>query len=67
MILAEGEIDLSVGSILGLSGMVLGLLTTKLGMNVWLAMLLSLLCGALLGALNASIITTFSGLSRGAA
>lgn len=60
MILAEGEIDLSVGSILGLSGMVLGLLTTKLGMNVWLAMLLSLLCGALLGALNASIITTFS-------
>ena len=59
MILAEGEIDLSVGSILGLSGMVLGLLTVNLHMNIWLAMLLTILVGAALGCINASIITAF--------
>lgn len=60
MILAEGEIDLSVGSILGLSGMVLGLLTTKFGVNVWLAIVITIAFGALLGCINSSIITAFA-------
>lgn len=59
MILAEGDIDLSVGSILGLSGIILGLLTTKVGMNVWPALLITVIFGGLLGSINACVSTAF--------
>jgi ribose/xylose/arabinose/galactoside ABC-type transport system permease subunit len=52
-----GSIDLSVGSVLSLSGVFMGLLTKRLGVNVWLAALLGILSGALLGAINALFIT----------
>jgi len=52
-----GSIDLSVGSILSLSGVVMGMLTMWVKMNVWLSTLLGVLSGGALGALNALLIT----------
>ena len=51
LVIITGGIDLSVGSVIGLSGIVLGLLTNS-GMNVWLAAPLVLGLGALCGTLN---------------
>jgi ribose/xylose/arabinose/galactoside ABC-type transport system permease subunit len=52
-----GSIDLSVGSILSLSGVVMGMLTLWVKMNVWVSALLGVLSGGALGALNALLIT----------
>jgi ribose/xylose/arabinose/galactoside ABC-type transport system permease subunit len=52
-----GSIDLSVGSILSLSGVVMGTLTLWVKMNVWVSALLGVLSGGALGALNALLIT----------
>ncbi|WP_027416819.1 ABC transporter permease [Aneurinibacillus terranovensis] len=49
-------IDLSVGSVLALSGMVLSILL-KSGINIFFAILLALLSGALLGLVNGFITT----------
>jgi ribose/xylose/arabinose/galactoside ABC-type transport system permease subunit len=46
-----GEIDLSIGSMVGLSGVMFGLLA-KGGVDIWLAVAVTLLIGAALGALN---------------
>ena len=48
MILGAGLIDLSVGSILGLSGLLLGYLSVNLNLNVWVSVLLTIAFGALL-------------------
>jgi ribose/xylose/arabinose/galactoside ABC-type transport system permease subunit len=42
---------------LSLSGVFMGLLTMRVGLNVWLAALLGILSGGLLGAINALFIT----------
>jgi ribose/xylose/arabinose/galactoside ABC-type transport system permease subunit len=52
-----GSIDLSVGSVLSLSGVVMGMLTMWAKMNVWLSALLGVASGGVLGALNAVLIT----------
>lgn len=52
-----GSIDLSVGSVLSLSGVFMGLLTMRAGVTVWLAAPLGILSGGLLGAVNALFIT----------
>jgi ribose/xylose/arabinose/galactoside ABC-type transport system permease subunit len=52
-----GSIDLSVGSMLSLSGVVLGMLTMWARVDVWTATLLGILSGGALGALNALLIT----------
>jgi ribose transport system permease protein len=46
-----GEIDLSIGSIVGLCGVVFGLIADA-GVNVWLAILITLAAGCMFGALN---------------
>lgn len=46
-----GEIDLSIGSMVGLSGVVFGLLVAD-GVNIWLACSLTLVAGSAFGALN---------------
>jgi ribose/xylose/arabinose/galactoside ABC-type transport system permease subunit len=58
-ILALGEIDLSVGSVVGFVGMVMGKLMVNYGVSVPLAILAGLLTGALFGILNSSLITIF--------
>jgi ribose transport system permease protein len=50
-VLISGEIDLSIGSMVGVTGVVFGLLMTQ-GANPWVAVVLSLLAGCSMGALN---------------
>ncbi|MEO6703434.1 MAG: ABC transporter permease [Jatrophihabitantaceae bacterium] len=58
LIVMVGEIDLSVASMLGLSGAVMGNLYQN-GSSIWLAMAVALLVGALGGALNGLLIAGF--------
>jgi AI-2 transport system permease protein len=51
-----GGIDISGGSIVGLTSMVLGLLWQDMSMSIWLALALSLFTGILCGALNGFLI-----------
>jgi len=52
-----GGIDLSIGSTLSLCSVVFGLLAVDGGMSPWLAAALTLVAGAVLGAVNGGIIT----------
>jgi ribose transport system permease protein len=56
-VIITGGIDLSVGSILGLSTMVLGWLSHQGGWPMWSAMLAAIAVGALAGSLNGLGIT----------
>ena len=53
-----GEIDLSVGSLFGLCAVVMGLLIVKLGLDPWLAALLTVGAGFLVGCTNGLIVTS---------
>ncbi|ACV57755.1 inner-membrane translocator [Alicyclobacillus acidocaldarius subsp. acidocaldarius DSM 446] len=55
LVIITGGIDLSVGSMMSLCGVVMGLLWQH-GVNIWLAALLSILLGALLGFINGQLI-----------
>jgi ribose transport system permease protein len=52
-----GEIDLSLGVIGGLCGVVAGILMVNFGLNPWLAMLLALLLGAACGLINGGLVS----------
>jgi rhamnose transport system permease protein len=56
LLIVAGQIDLSVGSMVGLIGIVFGLLLNR-GVSLWLAIPSALLLGTLLGAINGYIIT----------
>jgi predicted ABC-type sugar transport system permease subunit len=56
-VIVSGGIDLSVGSLMGLSAVIFGKLWRDAGMPIWLAAALTLLCGGLSGGLNAVLIT----------
>ena len=58
-VIVTGGIDLSVGSIFGLSAILLGVFWHNLGLALPLAMLLAILVGAAAGLLNGVIITRF--------
>ncbi|NLS04344.1 sugar ABC transporter permease [Rhizobium sp. P32RR-XVIII] len=50
LVIVAGHIDLSVGSIVAFVGAIAAILTVSLGMNYWLAGLLCILVGAIIGA-----------------
>lgn len=52
MAILMGEIDISVGSTVGLSGVVGAFFITNLGLPVWLTVISCLLVGALIGLIN---------------
>lgn len=52
----RGGIDLSVGAIVSLSGMVFGFAYGRWGCPLWLAIVLTALVGALLGAVNGALV-----------
>lgn len=56
LILTTGGIDLSLGYTLGLCSIFLGILSIKMGVPAWQAVLLTLVLGALVGLLNGCII-----------
>jgi D-xylose transport system permease protein len=58
IVLVLGEIDLSVGAIAGVSAAVLALLITDRGVPAWLAMVVALLVGAVIGLIHGLIITS---------
>jgi len=52
-----GGIDLSVGSMLSLSGMVMGVLNIEYGVNIWVAVAAAILTGLALGAVNGFLVS----------
>ncbi|MFA5015401.1 MAG: ABC transporter permease [Actinomycetota bacterium] len=58
IVLGSREIDLSVGALLGLVGVVLGKMLVA-GLPIWLAILLALLFGTVCGVISGGLITMF--------
>lgn len=56
-VIISGGIDLSVGSVLGLSAMVLGWVSHDGGQPMWIAMIAAVAVGALAGAINGVAVT----------
>ncbi|MDO5344663.1 MAG: ABC transporter permease [Lachnospiraceae bacterium] len=57
LLLLIGELDLSVGKVASLCGILSGMMMVNLGWNSWLSLLIALACGLLFGAINGLIIT----------
>ena len=55
MVIFTGGIDLSVGSVVAFSGIVMGILVIDLGVNPWLAALLGIALGSVCGTINAEM------------
>ncbi|MEU3183725.1 sugar ABC transporter permease [Streptomyces sp. NPDC006923] len=51
-VLLLGEIDLSVGSVSGVSGALVAVLSVSHGMNEWLALVIAIVSGAVIGAVH---------------
>lgn len=58
-VMISGDIDVGVGGVACLTGMIVSL-AMKSGVNMWLALLFGLLVGAMLGAVNGLLVTSFS-------
>ncbi|OLP54798.1 ribose ABC transporter permease [Rhizobium rhizosphaerae] len=56
-VIITGGIDLSVGSVLALAGVVAALAVRDLGTPIWLGMLIGILTGSACGLINAFVIT----------
>src|SRR3954463_9543833 len=58
LLMIGGEFDLSAGVMTGSAGLMMGILATELDMNVWLAILLTLLAAAAVGFVNGYMVMT---------
>jgi simple sugar transport system permease protein len=56
LLMIGGEFDLSAGVMVGSSGLLLGLLVTRVGLNVWPAIVLVLLWGMTVGLINGVLV-----------
>ncbi len=56
LLMIGGEFDLSIGSLIGASGMITVILSVEFGINIWLAIGLSLLISLVIGALNGILV-----------
>lgn len=56
-IIISGEIDLSVGSLFAVTGIVLGILIKQTGLNPWLALLIAMALGSSIGLMSGAITT----------
>ncbi len=59
LVLISAGLDLSVGSVLNLGGIIAGLAIIRLGLPVWLSIVVGILTGTLVGFVNGLIITRF--------
>ena len=57
VVIITGGIDISVGSIVGLSSILVGVLAVKMGLNVWLACILAMIGGLVCGLINGLVVT----------
>jgi simple sugar transport system permease protein len=56
MLMIGGEFDLSAGAMTGFAGLVVGVLTTEYGLNVWVAILVSLALALAVGFVNGLLV-----------
>ncbi|MGW0229137.1 ABC transporter permease [Actinopolymorpha singaporensis] len=56
LLMIGGEFDLSAGTMVGSTGLIVGILTTHSGVNVWLAVVLALAFALLVGAGNGLLV-----------
>ncbi|WP_153768749.1 ABC transporter permease [Labrenzia sp. CE80] len=56
MLMIAGEFDLSVGSMIGFSGMMIAIFSVTLGWPVWLAIIVTFVLAVSIGALNGIIV-----------
>ena len=56
-VLASKGLDMSIGSQMALSGVIIGVLMVNLGLPVWLSLILALIAGAAAGAFNGVLVT----------
>ncbi|HYH12795.1 MAG TPA: ABC transporter permease [Thermomicrobiales bacterium] len=56
MLMISGEFDLSIGSTIGASGMVIAILAVEYELNLWLAMLASLAVALVIGFINGVLV-----------
>jgi simple sugar transport system permease protein len=56
VLMIGGEFDLSAGVMTGFSALIVGVLTTHYGLNIWLAVLISLVTVLAVGALNGFLV-----------
>ena len=60
LVLIAAGIDLSVGSVMGLGGVVAGFCMVNFGLPIWLSIVLTLLVGLFIGMMNGAVITRFN-------
>jgi simple sugar transport system permease protein len=56
LLMIGGEFDLSIGSITGATGMIIAILSTQFGWNIWLSIVVAVLFALLIGFLNAYLV-----------
>ena len=56
LLMIGGEFDLSIGSVIGASGMVLALLTVEYGWNIWPAIAVAVLASLGIGVINGILV-----------
>src|SRR5260221_14095510 len=56
LLMIGGEFDLSIGSTVGATGMIIVILSTQYGWNVWAAFVLALIFAVLIGTLNGYLV-----------
>jgi simple sugar transport system permease protein len=56
LLMIGGEFDLSAGAITGTTGLVVGILTTEYGLNIWAAILISLAIALFIGLINGILV-----------
>jgi simple sugar transport system permease protein len=56
LLMIGGEFDLSAGAMTGFTGLVVGVLTTEYGLNIWAAIFVSLALALTIGAINGILV-----------
>lgn len=56
LLMIGGEFDLSVGSTVGATGMIIAILSTQYGWNIWAAIVVALIFAVLVGMLNGYLV-----------
>ncbi len=56
LLMIGGEFDLSIGSTTGATGMLIAILSTQFGWNIWAAIVVAILFALLIGFLNAYVV-----------
>src|SRR5438270_3501447 len=56
LLMIGGEFDLSVGSTVGATGMIIAILSTQYGWNIWASIVVALVFAVLVGLLNAYLV-----------